>query len=75
MLHAIYLPAGNGAATAPEALGFERDLYRPDFEEVDPNVYEDIFGEFEGEAAPVVPANSDLNDKLRVVAFPPIRSS
>jgi hypothetical protein len=82
-LHAIYLPAGNRAQTAPEALGFERDLYRPDFEELDPNVYEDIFGEFEGEAAPVIREVSEtrtlptdeerLNILFNFIAFQSVR--
>lgn len=82
-LHAIYLPAGNRAQTAPEALGFERDLYRPDFEELDPNVYEDIFGEFEGEAAPVIREISEtrtlptdeekLNILFNFIAFQSVR--
>ena len=83
LLHAIYLPAGNRAATAHEALGFERDRYRPDFDEVDPNVYEDIFGEFEGEAAPVIREISEtralptdeeeLNILYNFIAFQSVR--
>ena len=83
LLHAIYLPAGNRSQSTPEALGFENDLYRPDFEDLDPNAYEDIFAEFEGEAAPIIrevvdnrsiPVDDEKQDMLyNFIAFQAVR--
>ena len=55
-LHVISLVDGHRYATSPDNLGLERDLYRPGnlADGEDPNVYEDEFARFEGEAAPTI---------------------
>src|ERR1700674_2440749 len=55
-LHVISRTDGHRYVTSPDNLGLERDLYRPDnlADGEGPNVYEDEFARFEGEAAPII---------------------
>ena len=55
-LHVVNRQVGHRRESSPEAIGFEKDLYRPDDlqEGEDPEAYEKAFREFEGEVAPVI---------------------
>jgi hypothetical protein len=83
VLHVVSLFNGKRFDTSPEGIGFEKDLYKSDADDVDANAYEDVFAEFEGQAASVIqksiesralPAtDEDLNTLFNFIAFQSVR--